>query len=60
MWGSVPPFTDWVLVSTTEWSYGAEARFKSKVEHLLKAVVVLKQRGLIGEWLNLTFVQRWL
>jgi hypothetical protein len=40
MEGSVPPFTDWVPVSTTEWGYNTEACFKSKVEHLLKAVVV--------------------
>jgi hypothetical protein len=40
-----------------KWYYGAEARFKSKVEHLLKAVATLKQQGLTSVRLVRTFMQ---
>lgn len=42
---SAPPFTGREPVSTKKWHYDPEARFKSKVEHLLKAVATLKQQG---------------
>jgi hypothetical protein len=44
-------------MSTDKWHYGAEACFKSKVEHLLKAVATLKQKGLTSVWLVRTFMQ---
>jgi hypothetical protein len=41
-----------------KWHYGTEALFKSKVEHLLKADNMLKQRGLTGARLVRTFMHR--
>lgn len=39
-----------------KWHYSAKARFKSKVEHLLKAVAMLKQQGLTDDRLVHTFM----
>lgn len=52
------PFTGREAVSMEKWHYGTEALFKSKVEHLLKAVNMLKQRGLTGARLVRTFMHR--
>lgn len=43
---SALPFTIQEPVSTEKWHYGTEVQFKSKVEHLVKAVDTLKQKGL--------------
>jgi hypothetical protein len=52
---SAPPFTKRKPVSMEKWHYGTEARFNSKVAHLLKVVNALKQQGLTGVWLECNF-----
>jgi hypothetical protein len=54
--GSAPPFTRREPTLMEKWHYSAKARFKSKVEHLLKAVAMLKQQGLTDARLVHTFM----
>lgn len=36
--GSAPQFTDRIIVSKPEWSYGAEKKFNPKIEYMLEAI----------------------
>lgn len=56
---SALPFIERESTSMEKWHYSAEARFKSKVQHLLKVVDTLKQQGLIDAWLVHTFMHHW-
>lgn len=56
--GSAPPFIGRESMSMEKWHYDMEALFKSKVEHLMKAVATLKQQGITSAQLVRTFMQQ--
>jgi hypothetical protein len=55
-WRSVPLSTGRVLVSSFEWNYGAEAKFKPKVQYMPEAAKKLKARDLSNERLIRTIM----
>jgi hypothetical protein len=56
--GSVPVFTGLVPAGKPEWDYDSEERFKPKIAYILDVVAKQRNRGLLGERLIRTFMQR--